>query len=61
MRAPDRPPFGLDALEAWLRQNLERLKLPATSWALSRQAGGMPVADIAIMGGGVCGLAGVPA
>lgn len=57
MRAPDRPPIGLDALEARLRQDLEWLELPAKSWVLPRQADGVRVADVAVIGGGMCGLA----
>lgn len=54
---PDPPPAGLDALEARLRQDLEFLELPAKPWVPPRQAPDGPVADVAILGGGMCGLA----
>jgi cation diffusion facilitator CzcD-associated flavoprotein CzcO len=49
---------GLDQLEARLRQDLELLELPAKPWVPERRApDGRPVADVAIMGAGMAGLA----
>ncbi|WP_270934686.1 NAD(P)-binding domain-containing protein [Falsiroseomonas oryzae] len=53
--AANAPP-GLDALEARLRQDLAWLELPAKSWVPPRMHRGEPVADVAIIGGGLCGL-----
>lgn len=49
-------PAGLDALEARLRQDLAWLELPARSWVPPRQHEGRAIADVAIIGGGLCGL-----
>jgi cation diffusion facilitator CzcD-associated flavoprotein CzcO len=49
-------PAGLDALEARLRQDLAWLDLPAKPWVPPRQHDGQAVADVAIIGGGMCGL-----
>jgi cation diffusion facilitator CzcD-associated flavoprotein CzcO len=50
------PPSGLNALEARLRQDLAWLELPAKPWVPSRTHRGEPVTDVAIIGGGMCGL-----
>ncbi|MFC7734997.1 NAD(P)-binding domain-containing protein [Roseomonas sp. GCM10028921] len=48
----------MDALEARLRQDLEFLELPAKPWVPERAASdGRPVADVAIIGAGMAGLA----
>lgn len=49
--------FGLPALEARLRQDLAWLELPAKRWVPPRQHEGQPVIDVAIIGGGMAGLA----
>lgn len=50
-------PIGLAALEARLQQDLEWLDLPANPWVKPRSAHGQPVLDVAIIGGGMAGLA----
>ncbi|AWG27442.1 NAD(P)-binding domain-containing protein [Burkholderia cenocepacia] len=47
----------LDALEARLAQDLRWLDLPAPSWVPPREADGVRVLDVAIVGGGMAGLA----
>lgn len=47
---------GLSALEARLREDLERLCLPAPSWVPKRTQNGVDVSDVLIVGGGMCGL-----
>jgi cation diffusion facilitator CzcD-associated flavoprotein CzcO len=49
-------PIGLDALEARLRQDLAWLELPAKPWVPPTLHGGRPVTDVAVIGGGMCGL-----
>ena len=49
--------FGLEALEARLRQDLQWLCLPARRWVPPRRADGAEVLDTAIVGGGMAGLA----
>ncbi|MDW5444096.1 NAD(P)/FAD-dependent oxidoreductase [Polaromonas sp. SM01] len=49
--------FGLEALEARLRQDLQWLCLPARRWVPPRQVDGAEVLDTAIVGGGMAGLA----
>lgn len=51
------PPIGLDALQARLAFELEALQLPAPRWTPERSIDGRPVADVAIIGGGMAGLA----
>jgi cation diffusion facilitator CzcD-associated flavoprotein CzcO len=51
------PPQGLAALEARLRQDLSWLELPAKNWVTPRIVDGQPVLDVAIIGGGMAGLA----
>ncbi|MGE8701452.1 MAG: SidA/IucD/PvdA family monooxygenase, partial [Achromobacter sp.] len=51
------PPQGLPALEARLRQDLSWLELPAKNWVTPRQVDGQQVLDVAIVGGGMGGLA----
>lgn len=48
---------SLAALEARLAQDLEYLGCPARQWMPARQAGGEPMLDVAIVGGGQAGLA----
>lgn len=59
MPHPDRQDHaGLRALEADLRRDLERLELPGKPWVPERAAAdGRPVADVAVVGAGMCGLA----
>ncbi len=59
MHQPDhRRPSGLDALEAQLRRDLEFLELPGKPWVPPREtAEGWAVADVAVIGAGMCGLA----
>jgi cation diffusion facilitator CzcD-associated flavoprotein CzcO len=49
-------PDDLDALEARLQQDLSWLELPAKAWVPAREAGGQPVVDVVIIGGGMAGL-----
>ncbi|KPG95470.1 FAD-dependent oxidoreductase [Pseudomonas sp. RIT-PI-q] len=51
------PPAGLAALEARLRQDLDWLDLPASPWVKPRLSDGAAVLDVAIIGGGMAGLA----
>ncbi|MFL9925686.1 NAD(P)/FAD-dependent oxidoreductase [Herbaspirillum lusitanum] len=57
--APTAPaaPIGLEALEARLRQDLEWLALPGKSWTPKTERDGVPVLDVAIIGGGQAGMA----
>lgn len=48
---------GLRALEARLRQDLAWLELPARRWVPERTFRDQPVLDVAIIGGGMAGLA----
>ena len=48
---------GLAALEARLADDLEFLQLPAPRWTPPLQHDGEPVADVAIVGAGMTGLA----
>ena len=58
MQQPDsRLPSGLDALEATLRRDLDLLELPGKPWVPPRETEGRPVADVAVIGAGMCGLA----
>jgi len=50
-------PIGLPALEARLAQDLSYLELPAKSWMPTRHVDGVPVLDVAVIGGGMAGLA----
>jgi len=50
-------PAGLAALEARLRQDLAWLDLPANPWVKPRVSNGAVVLDVAIIGGGMAGLA----
>ncbi len=50
-------PSGLAHLEQRLRQDLQWLCLPAKSWVPPIQRDGQPVLDVAIVGGGMAGLA----
>lgn len=53
----DSPQPGLAALEARLRQDLAWLELPAKRWMPSRTIDGQSVLDVAIIGGGMAGMA----
>jgi cation diffusion facilitator CzcD-associated flavoprotein CzcO len=50
-------PAGLAALEARLRQDLSWLELPAKAWTVPRIQDGQEVLDVAVIGGGMAGLA----
>ncbi|MFS2159532.1 SidA/IucD/PvdA family monooxygenase [Pseudomonas sp. Pseusp122] len=50
-------PIGLPALEQRLRQDLEWLELPANPWVKPRLSDGRATLDVAIIGGGMAGLA----
>ncbi len=52
-----KPPAGLAVLEARLRQDLAWLDLPANPWVKPRLSEEAPVLDVAIIGGGMAGLA----
>ncbi|WP_432260045.1 FAD-dependent oxidoreductase [Cupriavidus sp. TMH.W2] len=51
------PAAGLAALEARLRQDLSWLELPAKAWTVPRSQDGQEVLDVAVIGGGMAGLA----
>ncbi|MFE1572243.1 NAD(P)-binding domain-containing protein [Comamonas odontotermitis] len=51
------PPQGLDALEARVRQDLAWLDLPAKDWVPETTLNGEPVLPVAIIGGGMSGMA----
>lgn len=51
------PPTGLAALEARVRQDLAWLDLPAKDWVPETALQGEPVLPVAIIGGGMSGLA----
>ena len=51
------PPTGLAALEQRLQQDLLWLGLPAKAWVPASTRDGQPVLDVAIVGGGMAGLA----
>jgi len=53
----DSPQSGLAALEARLRQDLAWLDLPAKRWVPPSTLDGQSVLDVAIIGGGMAGLA----
>ncbi|MFJ4292060.1 FAD-dependent oxidoreductase [Cupriavidus sp. NPDC089707] len=53
----DSTPAGLPALEARLRQDLSWLELPAKPWTMPRTHDGRDVLDVAVIGGGMAGLA----
>ncbi|CAM2185451.1 FAD-dependent urate hydroxylase [Paraburkholderia sacchari] len=57
MNPPTARPPGLAALEARLREDLAWLELPARSWVPPRTHEGRPVVSVAIIGGGMAGLA----
>jgi FAD-dependent urate hydroxylase len=53
----EKPPPGLAALEARLRHDLACLNLPPANWVPPRVAPtGDAVLDVAVVGGGMCGL-----
>lgn len=49
--------IGLDGLQARLRHELECLQLPAPRWTPERHHAGVAMPDVAIVGGGMAGLA----
>jgi cation diffusion facilitator CzcD-associated flavoprotein CzcO len=51
------PAAGLAALEARLRQDMAWLELPAKPWGAPCRHEGLPVLEVAIIGGGMAGLA----
>lgn len=57
MNPPTARPPGLAALEARLREDLAWLELPARSWVPPRTHDGRSVVSVAIIGGGMAGLA----
>lgn len=50
-------PIGLPALEARLREDLAWLDLPAQPWVKPRQLDGQPLLEVAVIGGGMAGMA----
>lgn len=54
---PTIAPQGIAALEARLRQDLAWLDLPAKNWMPERRHNGELVLDVAVIGGGMAGLA----
>ena len=48
---------GLAALEVRLAEDLSRLELPAREWVIPMQHDGQEVLDVAVIGGGMAGLA----
>lgn len=57
MTASPPSPTGLAALEQRLQQDLQWLGLPAKAWVPASQRDGQAVLDVAIIGGGMAGLA----
>ncbi|GFM79952.1 FAD-dependent oxidoreductase [Pseudomonas cichorii] len=57
MTSTTNAPIGLAALEARLRQDLQWLDLPAKPWVKPRYQEGKALLDVAIVGGGMAGLA----
>ncbi|MEO7010675.1 MAG: FAD-dependent monooxygenase, partial [Caldimonas sp.] len=51
------PPIGLGALTARLREDLGWLELPPGPWVPPIRKDGQDVLDVAIIGGGMAGLA----
>jgi cation diffusion facilitator CzcD-associated flavoprotein CzcO len=49
-------PTGLAALESRLRQDMTLLEWPAKPWVPPRARDGRPVADVVVIGAGMCGL-----
>jgi cation diffusion facilitator CzcD-associated flavoprotein CzcO len=47
---------GLEALNAEVRRDLELLVRPPANWVPERSENGEKIADVAIIGGGMCGL-----
>jgi cation diffusion facilitator CzcD-associated flavoprotein CzcO len=50
-------PTGLEALEARLQEDLAWLELPAKRWVVERSQDGQPLLEVAIIGGGMAGMA----
>ncbi len=57
MSAPRPAASGLAGLQIRLQHDLACLQLPAARWTPTRQHGGQDVADVAIIGAGMAGLA----
>ncbi|NMM01868.1 NAD(P)/FAD-dependent oxidoreductase [Paraburkholderia sp. RP-4-7] len=55
--ASSTPPSGLAALEARLAEDLSLLELPAREWVIGKTHEGGEVLDVAVIGGGMAGLA----
>jgi cation diffusion facilitator CzcD-associated flavoprotein CzcO len=55
-RSPVTGDAGLDQLAAAVRRDLDYLCRPPANWVVPREADGRPVLDVAIVGGGMCGL-----
>ncbi|MEX6211593.1 NAD(P)-binding protein [Providencia huaxiensis] len=49
-------PIGLDALEAQVKQDLQYLNLPISSWSLSGNNKHKTQVDVAIIGAGMSGI-----
>lgn len=54
---PSHQPAGLAALEARLDEDLSLLELPARAWVIGKTHEGAEVLDVAVIGGGMAGLA----
>ncbi len=48
--------MGLEALEAQIKQDLQYLNLPITSWSLSKNNPENQIIDVAIIGAGMSGI-----
>ena len=49
--------IGLEKLGRRIRHDLEMLQYPPADWVIRRQTNdGQPVLDVAVIGGGMCGL-----
>jgi cation diffusion facilitator CzcD-associated flavoprotein CzcO len=57
MTSPTRPPSGLPALEARLRQDLAWLNLPAKRWVPPLTVDNQAVLEVAVIGAGMGGIA----
>ena len=49
--------LGLATLQARLEQDLAWLELPAKRWVVTREHAGHPVIEVAVIGGGMAGMA----
>ena len=57
MSTTQRGAAGLAALEARLKEDLAWLELPAKRWVVERVQDGQRVLEVAIIGGGMAGIA----